>query len=709
MKTILLFTAVIFFFSTVNGHNQLRVGDPRNSWQTYQGTIEEVSLTVSPKGLFMEYGLYLTFSSRGTEWTNQKDTLEVTLNFDLPENAMITDSWLWFGKDTIKAVILDRWTASSIYESIVQRRRDPSILFKQSANQYELRIFPMVGNETRKVKITYLLPVSWNKYNISTSLPFSILKTSLTLPEKFNITILDDANWKNPQIPGDENLVFKNETNKNGDVYTTVEIPSSKYSNNLKIGFDTPLKNGFYFSKYKSGDEGFYQLALSPSAFLKSSDAKKVAVLVDYDASNTNLKSHEILSMLKEEMQNNLNPADSFNLIVSNLNIIRHSDKWVQATHQNIESAFHIHSDQLSSYSNLAALLANGINFVKDNGNNASILLISNSNQFSDYKVANKLIDDLTGLMIDKTPVHIADYQSLNYGYYYINQRYFGNEYFYSNLAKLTGGTYQNLQNGKTEPEIFSWALKYMQGSINSFDLHTTLKNGFCYSRYNLNKDENVAYINEMILQVGKFKGTLPFEINFSGEYNHEIFSERFEIDENAATENDSVIQKIWAGAFIKNMEKDYTSNDIVCEIIQESIKNRILSLYTSFLCLEDTSRWCLTCLPNQFKNDMDNVLTSANNSSELKDTVSVYPNPFRENISIEIQLTESSALQDLSVYDLKGSLIYKFDKNILNAGGKKTITWNGQSQNGEKLKAGIYLLVFRTAKTSKTVKFVKQ
>jgi hypothetical protein len=397
MKTILLFTAVIFFFSTVNGHNQLRVGDPRNSWQTYQGTIEEASLTVSPKGLFMEYGLYLTFSSRGTEWTNQKDTLEVTLNFDLPENAMITDSWLWFGKDTIKAVILDRWTASSIYESIVQRRRDPSILFKQSANQYELRIFPMAGNETRKVKITYLLPVSWNKYNISTSLPFPILKTSLTLPEKFNITIIDDANWKNPQIPGDESLVFKSETNENGNIYKTVEIPSSKFGNNLKIGFDTPLKNGFYFSKYKSGDEGFYQLALSPSAFLKSSDAKKVAVLVDYDASNTNLKSREIMSMLKEEMQNNLNSADSFNLIVSNLNIIRHSDKWVQATHQNIESAFHIHSDQLSSYSNLAALLANGINFVKDNGNNASILLISNSNQFSDYKVANKLIDDLTG------------------------------------------------------------------------------------------------------------------------------------------------------------------------------------------------------------------------------------------------------------------------------------------------------------------------
>jgi hypothetical protein len=137
---------------TIFGHNQLRVGDPRNSWQTYQGTIEEASLTVAPKGLFMEYGLTLTFSSRGTIWTEVKDTLEVTLNFDLPENAMITDSWLWFGDDTIKAVILDRWTASSIYESIVQRRRDPSILFKQSVNQYELRIFRWLQAKHEKLK-----------------------------------------------------------------------------------------------------------------------------------------------------------------------------------------------------------------------------------------------------------------------------------------------------------------------------------------------------------------------------------------------------------------------------------------------------------------------------------------------------------------------------------------------------------------------------
>jgi Ca-activated chloride channel family protein len=713
MKTILLFIVLIFSITSVFGNFSLRVGDPRNSWETYPGTIEEASLTVAPKGLFMEYGLTLEFSSKGTKWTNVKDTLEVTLDFALPENAMITDSWLWFGKDTIKAVILDRWTASSIYESIVNRRRDPSILYKQSATQYQLRVFPMAGNETRKVKITYMIPVNWNKTNIAAALPLSILKTSATIPSKLTVYTWENEQWKNPAIINDESLLFKSIVDENYGDCKMVEIPSSKFSNILKIAFDTPLKNGYYFSKYQSDNEGFYQLALSPASFLNSSASKKVTVLVDYDASNSELKSKEILDILKDEMQNNLSSSDSFNLIFSNLNILLHSKKWVQATHENIESAFQVLNNNLSDYSNLAALLAKGIEFINENGNDGKILLVSNSSQYYDYEVANKLIDDLLTLMTKKIPIHITDYQTLNYRYYYTDQfQYLGNGYFYSNLAKLTAGSHQSLANGITVPELFGSAFKYLQGSINSFEFHTSTKNGFCYSRYFLNKDENVAYLNEMILQVGKFKGSLPFEINFSGEYNKEIFSEKIEIAENAALKNDSAIQKIWAGTFIKSMEKDYSSNDIVAEIIDESINNRILSLYTSFLCLEDTSKWCLTCLPDQFRNEWTDgpiFTTDITDFNTKSDTVSVYPNPFTGHLNIEIQLADLSKLQDLSVFDLKGSLIYKFDKNQIKSGTSKTITWNGQTQNGATLKPGIYLLVFKTAKTSKTIKLVKQ
>ncbi len=714
MKTILL-SIVLFISLNTYSHFNLRIGDPRNSWQTEQGTIEEASLTVTPKGLFMEYGLYLSFSSAGTQWTNVKDTLEVTLDFSLPENAMITDSWLWFGEDTLKALILDKWTASSIYESIVRRRRDPSILFKQSATQYQLRIFPMAGNETRKVKITYMVPVEWNKNSIAASLPIPILKTSKTLPEYFKVYTWENNQWKSPQILGDENLLIQKEQDETYGECNMVAIHSSKYSDNLKIAFDSPLKDGYFFSKFQTGDEGYYQLAVSPSDFLDATGSNKVAVLVDFDASNTELKSMEILNILKHEMQQNLNPTDSFNLIFSNLDILRHSDSWVLATHQNIESAFQILNNNISDYSNLPALLANGVNFVKENMEDGKILLVSNSSEYGDSEVANKLIDDILALMDKKIPIHITDYQTLNWRYFVMDQyQFIGNSYFYSNLAKLTGGSYQNMVNKVNITELFGSAFKYLFGSINSFDFHTKLANGFCYSRYFLNKDENVAYLNEMILQVGKFKGTMPFEIDFSGEYKSDIFSESIKIEDNAQLENDSTIKKMWAGSFIQSMEKDYSSNDIVSEIIDESIENRILSLYTSFLCLEDTSNWCLTCKQEQFRNDlidweMEVPVTTKSPFEEISDTVSVYPNPFINDLKIKIQLSEESEILDLTIYDLKGSVVYRFDVNQLKSGSNKTIRWNGQAQNGSLVKPGVYILSYNTLNTSKTIKLIKR
>ena len=160
-------------------------------------------------------------------------------------------------------------------------------------------------------------------------------------------------------------------------------------------------------------------------------------------------------------------------------------------------------------------------------------------------------------------------------------------------------------------------------------------------------------------------------------------------------------------------MEKDYSSNDIVAEIIDESIDNRILSLYTSFLCLEDTSQWCLTCKEEQFRNDFVDwerpIMVDIDDFGTLSDSVSVYPNPFTDNLNIEIHLTESSEIQDFSVYDLKGSLVYKFDNKLLKSGSKKTISWNGYAQNGTMLKPGIYLMTYRTANISKTIKLIKQ
>lgn len=706
MKTTILSCLLLLFTFSGFSYTQLRVGDPRNSWYTSQGNIEEASLTIRPKGLYMEYGLYLTFSAKGSYWTSPQDTLEVTLNFDLPENAIVHDSWLWIGKDIIKAKLLDKWTASTVYENIVKRRRDPSILMKQSATQYELRVFPMAGNQTRKVKITYLMPLKWSKSNVSASLPTDILNSSYYKPSVFPIFTWTNNEWKLPSIVGDPDIKFVAKKDTTFGDYQEALIPSSIYekNNNLKIAFSAPLENGIYFSPYQQSTdgEGIYQLAIFPDQFFNATVSKKAAILVDYDASNSTITSKDLLNSIKNEMLVNLSVKDSFNLLFSNLSIKRYSNKWVAASKENIETAFNSLNNPLSSYSNLGALLNEGIDFVMKNGNNGKIILISDADQYGDFQVSNTLVNDLVKLMNPKIPIHIADYQSVNYPYYYNNgQTYFGNDYFYINLSRMTLGSYHTIRNNSSLSEIISGAFRFLGGSINSFDMHTSMKTGFCYSRYSLNVESNVAYVNDAILQVGKFKGEFPFLIEVSGEYNNEIFSQVIEIPKPESIYNDSIVKTVWAGKYIQKLESGIQSNDIINEIIYASLSERVLSKYTSFLCLEDTNYICNNCQD-------ESKLTDARDLAADKDSLLVFPNPFTDKVTISLMCPDPGDVKELSIVDVTGSLIYQFNLGELQQ-GKNVISWNGTSARGDKVKPGVYLLVYKTSTNSQTIKIIKR
>ena len=88
MKKLLLVIILLSNFSFAN--DWLWVQNPRNFSGGY-GSIDEAFISVKPQGLYMEYGLYLTFSAKGQGFTNA-DSLEIQYYFSLPENSIVTDS-----------------------------------------------------------------------------------------------------------------------------------------------------------------------------------------------------------------------------------------------------------------------------------------------------------------------------------------------------------------------------------------------------------------------------------------------------------------------------------------------------------------------------------------------------------------------------------------------------------------------------------------
>lgn len=176
------------------------VQDPR-SWSKYgQGSVDEATITLEPKGLYMECNLYLTLSGKGNNFS-ASDTLEITYYFSLPERTIMHDSYLWVGDSMVQSRLLDRWSAWQIYESIVKRRWDPSVLYKDWSNYYHLQVYPLMGNDSRKVRMTFLVPMKWTSRNASCPLPLDMLANSKIPVDKLTILVKENGDFLNPQFP----------------------------------------------------------------------------------------------------------------------------------------------------------------------------------------------------------------------------------------------------------------------------------------------------------------------------------------------------------------------------------------------------------------------------------------------------------------------------------------------------------------------------
>ena len=213
-----------------------------------------------------------------------------------------------------------------------------------------------------------------------------------------------------------------------------------------------------------------------------------------------------------------------------------------------------------------------------------------------------------------------------------------------------------------------------------------------------LGSESDVVYLNNPILQVGKFKGNLPFKVNYSGEFESEIISEEISIDESDIQPADSTIEEICAGIYIQHMEKQTQTNDVITDIIQKSMEEKVLSLYTAFLCIEK-SLLCEDC-----ETAISKLKIEGNN------IIKIYPNPFSNEVTISINLNEISSEKIIKagIYSVTGQLVYIPELSTLQTGCENDLQWDGNNSTGESLPSGIYIFVLQTDKNIYQVKLIK-
>ena len=699
------------------GQASLTVLNPDQQWHTEQGSIEEATITMEPKGIYLDVSLYLTFSYEGTNF-DYYDSLEMALNFTLPEEAAIYDSWLWIDEVIVKADILDRRTATNIYEEIVDRRQDPSILFKMSAGQYQLRVYPFTQEQRRKVKVSYLLPATWTAEQVLADLPMEIIQASFLPLEELAVRVWAGPEWGQPHIPELPALSFYQGSHPDLGVFYEVMLQGQEIKPGLTLGLDAPLNDGIYVN-HNAGQQIFQVVALPGQLVeLPAAPPRRLLVYLDYKPDNASSFSKEdLLAGLRQELEMGLMEQDQFQLwATTNTNgpPALLSDGWVSGSTAAIDETFeNLSGSSFPDNGRLDNALYHALVQANAQGQEMAVLLVSNSQNEGDPWYAGELVDDLSR----RDGFSLATFYAINYQNKNIQEwwewwgpsEWSGNDFLYTELALLSGGTFR--RSGQFRYKIRK-ALESASRLRGAVELHTTLENGICYNRFTLGGNTVNVPLQRPVFQVGRYQGFLPFRIEYLSVVDGApLFTTRVVEPQDVHT-IDTLAEEAWAANYLLSLENSNQGDATAQEIVESSIYYRVLSLHTAFLALEPSlgGEPCIGCIDGSNGGEFPVFSTEELAAEDPLILLKALPNPFARQVQIRAELLPGAvgAEYQFAIYSQLGQLVTVLEPQMLAPGQEATLLWDGATADGRELPAGIYFLIVQGPQGRAQLKLVK-
>jgi hypothetical protein len=336
-----VFLIILFVSETSLATNVLTVQNPE-VWGTKPGYIDKATLVVEPCGGYVEQSLYLTYSDHNQFMQGSK--LEIVHRFELPAGSVVNDLWLWIGDSVMQAILMDTWTARSIYDSIVVFKRDPAFLTKDG-NQYELHVYPLAPGGQRRIKINFITPTKWFGETATAEIPLKFINSNNAVIKPLEVFFKESTDsWGLPSLLEIPQANFQHFVDTLGYHYKYYKIENTADLQSLNLQFKTSFTNGYFFSGYRiPSDHTYFQLGIIPGDFFNLiSDTASHKYLVGIDLSGEHDKNLEsLIPNIENTLKAALKPKDLFKIIIAGAGEVKQfSDNWLAAEPQAIDGVF---------------------------------------------------------------------------------------------------------------------------------------------------------------------------------------------------------------------------------------------------------------------------------------------------------------------------------------------------------------------------------
>ncbi len=676
-------------------YTYLRTGAVQNSWQTEDCSIDTMLIEVKPKGLYAEVTMTMDFSTRGMNFSNY-DSLEIQMMFQLPPDVEVTDMQLWIFGQPEAAGVYDRWEAAQIYEEIVSRRTDPAILYNYTwndyysnttiTNLYRFNIFPMLNNLPRKCLITYQVPLRANgSEGFRVPLPMNVANLSNLPIQDFKLRYYPDAEF--------DEAIFLEEPNlnlQNFGLYQEVDLENFS-GGELNLGFPA-IRSSTYLGVFDNTTSAsdYFQFSIIPDeVFDLNRRGKKTVVLFDYEQhTGSGVTKSSMVNGFLNSFLPKFSDEDSINLLFSDIINNWASPDWlVTDSVTKVWIQDNVSESDISTYTDLGNLLLDALQFIQDNGEMGSIVLISNSNNYADLTTSNNFTSMInTAFANTGVRIHVVDIDDINSSsehFWTNNQSFYGNRYMFTNLAGINGGEYWSIQNVGYS-DALDLATSNLAPTLEAVDIQISRDQGFTHSIYSVGTGLIFPYADQPIGITGVVVGSGDYTVTCSAIEADGTFHQFQEsIAENQVYVLDTVTDNIWGGLKQRQMYGIDQTNSIIQSIIQNSKDYRVLSKYTAFLALEPSEG----PLPVTNEDPFGEPSVGIDEPIDSDDaTFSIHQNPFHDVLTLDAYMPANQEVT-VTLFDLKGNLI-----SVL-FNGKMTAGNSMNSFDVSYVSAGIYLI----------------
>ncbi|MBN2000555.1 hypothetical protein JW935_23605 [candidate division KSB1 bacterium] len=733
MKKCLLFISIFLILSnslaaifTVYEANYPQVMD-------YNVNVDEAALTILPRGAYVEMNLEVTVSYNFESWFFKNyNELELLWEFTLPDQAVVSDFWIWLDDTLLQASMLDKWTAELLFSEVSSPVRHPA-LFTQSFPDregmvhYKLRLYPIMRDIKRTFKIQYIIPARPTNETLRIWLPTSQLTSRLSPgASSLDIYFMDE---KKPVLLGAD-ITKQNPLPDQVGWFYRFKLDYDQF---VELVYPSPIAGDFYFSTFTDNGETFYQLAVYPPEVMEQHKPRNFLVLVDYNRFNTqDMDGELVLLQLKETLQQALGAEDHVNFIVGYEDIVFASNELVPCTGNNLDQLFEkILRRSFPAYSNFQMLMAAAADFLVTQAKPVEIILVTNTDEIQLSGLSrSQYAEEIKGMFPVGTRFHIVDLDNKS-NLVYNSETGQYETYLTSFFGQLSNTTSGNLffLRYHTFKNILA-ALFYEHIShFQEVEVQTRFASGYSYGNHLIALHQGYYPLNFPIMQVGRYNGALPLDVTVLGKVRLDKIQEDFIINETDALPGNETLATAWYGHHVQKLYKKTQTNGTVMDIMDLSLDHRILTPYTGFLVFRPQETQGYEPDPLSGNNngnqggggdenrggadDAWDVPTTVEDQTAGQNenytlAVKSWPNPFNMTVQLTITLPDDmkDKALDFAIYNTLGQRIKTFVINRSNA-NVITLRWDGRDDDGMPVSTGLYFAVLAGPDFRKSVKLM--